>query len=407
MTAGGKKGQSKLCLLRQCEAHIKSFNPTTHSIDTHLLEVLGAQASWGNDEWFVQQTVTGWYREKKTLDAFIANFYADNGARITRTDMMMYTILSYLAVFRLKELGFPRFKELCSSEDPSKIAALVSYLFNRETLWSNLRDIWMRIVDLEFTEKTLLAGVEQFIPHANRYLEDLDGAAAGLAAAEAEKEEAKKNGTSGMGAALRKSSTRPRSPKLTRPRPPMLPEPEKILGTLTATEVPGYLNNVTMEKLGKTRKESKALTTEATLAKYEKERAFEFNTSKRGKPIEVLRAEMEETRAKELAFDASFVHDVPDFNASTAVVRVNAATILREDYLYRKQQAKDEAVLKAYEEELRDPVEYVPPLSLCLSLCLSLSLYLSVSLCLSLSVCVCVSLLLCSLQTSSFSSLAR
>jgi len=60
-----------------------------------------------------------------------------------------------------------------------------------------------------------------------------------------------------------------------------------------------------------------------------------------------------------LQFDATFVHDAPDFTQKSAVVRVNAATILREDFLYRKQQNKDAAVLKNYEEELRDPVEYV------------------------------------------------
>ena len=97
---GSKKGASSgRSLLRQCEEHIKTFNPTTHSIDTHLLEVLGPQPAWGNDEWFVQQTVTGWYREKKTLDAFITNLYADNGARITRTDMLLYTIISYVCMY--------------------------------------------------------------------------------------------------------------------------------------------------------------------------------------------------------------------------------------------------------------------------------------------------------------------
>jgi hypothetical protein len=354
----GKKSHDSPSLIRQCESIIKSFNPSTHSIDTHLTGVQGEESSWGNDEWFIQQTVTGWYREKKTLDAFISNMYADNGARITRTDMMLYTIISYLAIFRLKELGFPRFKELCSSEDPSKIAVFVGYLFNKDNLWSNLRDSWMRIIDLKFTEDVLIANCEQFIPHVKRYLDELDGAAAGQAAAEAAAEEAKKNGTAGMGELLRKKSTRPVSPKLSRPRPPILPEPEKILGTLTANEVPGYLDNITIEKLNQTRKETRAAVKEATKAKYENEKTFQFNKTKYGKSLDTLRAEVEESRAKELLFDASFVHDVPDFKASKAVVRVNAATILREDYLYRKQQSKDALSLNAYEVELRDSVEY-------------------------------------------------
>lgn len=45
--------------------------------------------------------------------------------------MTMYTILAYLAVFRLEELGMSKFRELCSSQEPSKISTFVSYLFNK------------------------------------------------------------------------------------------------------------------------------------------------------------------------------------------------------------------------------------------------------------------------------------
>lgn len=43
----------------------------------------------------------------------------------------MYTILAYLAMFRLEELGHAKFKELCSTEEPSKISTFVAYLFNK------------------------------------------------------------------------------------------------------------------------------------------------------------------------------------------------------------------------------------------------------------------------------------
>jgi hypothetical protein len=235
---------------------------------------------------FIQQVVTGWFREKKTLDAFISNFYGDNGARITRTDMIMYTLLTYLCLFRLKELGFPKFKELASQEDPSKVACFVEYLFNKECLWSSLRDGWMKVVDLTFTEEVLIGGIEKFLPQSTRYLEELDGAAAGVAAAEAAKEEAKKNGTAGMGATLRKSSTRPRSPKLTKPRPPILPEPERIDGKVTANEIPSYLNNTTMETIAKTRKETHEEVRKSTMDKYSGSKEFQFNETKSGKKIE-------------------------------------------------------------------------------------------------------------------------
>ena len=44
MTGSSKKGQASQSLIRQCESIIKSFNPTTHSIDSHLTGVLGEEA---------------------------------------------------------------------------------------------------------------------------------------------------------------------------------------------------------------------------------------------------------------------------------------------------------------------------------------------------------------------------
>ena len=65
------------------------------------------------------------------MQTFIDVFYGDNASRVLRVDMTMYTILAYLAIFRLEELGMSKFRELCSSQEPSKISTFVSYLFNK------------------------------------------------------------------------------------------------------------------------------------------------------------------------------------------------------------------------------------------------------------------------------------
>lgn len=362
ITMAHAKGAVGVSLIRHSEELIKSFNPTTHSIDTHLMEHLGDTSdvkATDSDTLFVQQVVTGWFREKKVLDAFISNFYADNGARITRTDMLMYTILAYLAIFRLKEIGFGQFKRLAKDEDPSKVGVFVEYLFNKEVLDSSLRASWMAVVDLTYTENTIIAGIEKFLPQAKKYLDDLAGAANELAAAEEAKEKAKADGTAGLKTALAASLTRPVSPKLTRPRPFIMPEPIQIDQNVTANEVPNYINNNTIKGLQESGLERREKVRAETIKKYKNPaNQFKFSKTKSGRPIEDVRREMEEERAKELQFDSTFVHEAPNFNKSNAVIRVNAATILREDFLYRKQQAKDEKILKNYEEELRDPVTY-------------------------------------------------
>ena len=73
----------------------------------------------------------GWHRQKAALECFIKNLYSDNAASVLRADNTMYTVMAYLAIFRLDELGFPAFKEYALTQDPTKMYIFISYLFNQ------------------------------------------------------------------------------------------------------------------------------------------------------------------------------------------------------------------------------------------------------------------------------------
>ena len=306
-------------VIRQCEEYIKSFNPVTHSIDTHLIDKLGTDVTTSGAkavDVLKAQIVTGVLREKPVLDGFIRNFYSDNAACVLRSDMTMYTILAYLCIFRLRELGFSKFKDLASSEDPTKIATFVGYLFNKSVLSNQLRADWMRVVDLSFVERDIIGGLEAFSLEANKLLSELAGAASGLAAAAAEAEAAKANGTAGVGSVTKKPLTRPASPKLSRPRPPRLPEPERIsqkvdgLGDIDLER----LNRTSIAKINRKAKEDYDATRAATKAKYEGPEAdaliFKFNETKGGRKLADVRREIEAKNAAELQFDNTYVHQV-------------------------------------------------------------------------------------------------
>jgi hypothetical protein len=91
----------------------------------------------------------------------------------------------------------------------------------------------MKYYDLSYVEDELIAGIESFIPNCQGYLYELQEKAQGLAAAQAAKEQALKDGTAGLSEVEKKQSTIPISPKLTRPRPPRLPEPIEITQNVT------------------------------------------------------------------------------------------------------------------------------------------------------------------------------
>ena len=52
-------------------------------------------------------------------------------ASVLRIDNIMYSVFTYLALFRLEELGFQKFKEFTATQDSSKMYYFVNYLFDK------------------------------------------------------------------------------------------------------------------------------------------------------------------------------------------------------------------------------------------------------------------------------------
>ena len=158
----------------------------------------------------------------------------------------------------------------------------------------------------------------------------------------------------------RRPLTRPVSPSISKPHPrppPQVDEDMSLSPTRGSTRIPDF-NKVTLSSLEEERRRAKEELMHATKLKYSPQDEFKLNSTKGVRPIEEVRREIEEQRESELAFDSNYCRPPPDFDKVPAIVRVNAAAILREDSLLRKQDAKDAQALKNYEIELRDANEY-------------------------------------------------
>ena len=55
---------------------------------------------------FQKQVLYGCVRFKRALKVFLSSFFYNNAAKCARSDYTMYMVLGYLALFRLKELGW-------------------------------------------------------------------------------------------------------------------------------------------------------------------------------------------------------------------------------------------------------------------------------------------------------------
>jgi len=239
-------------LLAACEEIIKTFNPTVATIDAHALEHLGDVDAKGadSDKVFMKQVFYGCVRYKKPLKVFLLNFYHDNSGTTLRSDYTMYMVLAYLAIFRLKELGFDNFRPFIMSQEPSKMHVFLTYLWDEKNIYGPIKNEWLTVFDADFIENELTGTMEKFRGDVQSLCNQLHSKAFGIAAAKEAKE-----ADAGNLNYEKKKSTKPRSPRLTRPKPRKVPEPIKIEQCSLAKSVPkaqytGNVNEIEQKKYG-------------------------------------------------------------------------------------------------------------------------------------------------------------
>ena len=217
----------------------------------------------------------------------------------------------------------------------------------------------MKVRDVMYIEDEIIAVIEKCEGEAARFCTHLQPKAVGVAVADARKEEALKFGSSSTYGVTKAPLTVPVSPMLSKNRPPKITAPEKPSPQFFAKDVPLCLDSNNLEAIHKFRHDELEQMRATTKAKYGDKHQFNFQLLKAGRDIEDVRKEVEEKQSRELQFSSSFVNAVPDYTKSPPKVKLNATAIYREDSLFRKQQAEDALILKRYEEELRDPAEFL------------------------------------------------
>lgn len=340
-------------LLAACEQLIKSFEPDKMTVDAHAEEELRAVES-AADRLFLQQVFYGSFRYRELLKSLLALFLSSNSSRVSRNDYTKFMIVSYLAVFRLEEIGVASFSALVAVLEPTSMHVLLTFLFDRETLLGPIKREWVRVLDEAFVETELIGKMLAFEPEINGLLQQLHARAFGQAAS---RESLRQAG--GVLPVEKKAPTVPVAPNITQPRPRQAMAPIRIPQEVKATPVPSNLNQLTLAELEKQQAERKKKIQEQVAKKYEDaaKTMFQFESTAKSN-LESVRQEVEAARTAQLQFDFK-AKPAPESRKQPAQeVKLNAAAILREDALYKKKQAKDAQLLRAYETELRDPMEF-------------------------------------------------
>ncbi|EEY62122.1 uncharacterized protein PITG_21258 [Phytophthora infestans T30-4] len=221
-------------------------------------------------------------------------------------------------MFRLEELGTTAFAGLALALQPTSMHTFLSYLFNPEELKGTLHDQWTRVLDTDFVETQIIDKMLSFKPEIDKLLSQLHTKAFGRAAS---------------------------------------PDPIRIPREVKANPVPASLNKLSLAELQAQQEARKERMKVQVASKYDSADEFQFATAARGSNLEAVREQIERERDAALHFDFK-AKPVPHTNTSAAEVKLTAAAILREDALFKRKQEHEAAVIRAYESELRDPLEF-------------------------------------------------
>lgn len=266
----------------------------------------------------------------------------------------MYSVVAYLVLFRLQEMGWRKLSVLLESQDAHKMFTLVSFVYDAAVMAQWVKEGLCKFLDRSYVESTLLAGLDSSRQDAMQWLDKNMAQAFGKM-----QPLASRTGLNGTAGAHfhKKPVTVAVAPLLTQPKPRTAPEPLRIPQHVTAKPIPSWIEKRSLADIQAELEAKKAENHAKTAAKYNFEATVPRLHETRN-TTDALRAEIESQRAAELRFDSFRAQPPPLLPSSGADVKLNTAAILREDAVLQAKAAKEAAVIEAYEGSLRDTSDY-------------------------------------------------
>ena len=332
---------------------LDTFDPAFTTLDVHTSNgLVGSLPPRDGDAILIRQVVSGVARHARVMRVFLNALFHTNAARAHRGDFRAYEVLTYCALFRLDEMGMGGFSSFLSALPAHRAAILVRFLLDAQALADYVITGWCSFLDRTYVEMELLERIERFRAPLTAWLAKADmasapGGDAALAAAKAATAHSKR------------ALTVPRAPALTRPRPRVPPEPLRIPTGFTARPIPSSLDANSLADIEAAHAAASRAVREATAARYGPDGPV-------GPALVATRSNMDRLRAQVAAAREAESAPIPELrarpapvlNAKGADVRLTHASILREDAMFKAQQAAECALLKNYEATLHDASGY-------------------------------------------------
>ncbi|XP_022343302.2 cilia- and flagella-associated protein 99-like isoform X1 [Crassostrea virginica] len=335
-------------LLVHCIQVLDSYNSDIQSVEEHVNKYLkNNQIYDDSDQTFIVEVFSECVRYANLMQVVLDGFYAKDGKKTLRSEQNLYTVVCYLALFRLDELGMAHFRKFVASQDINRMYRFLNFFLDEKNLMTWIRDGWEKYYEHVFVETNMISSIQRWMPELQEMIGQMKDKIA--------------NRLKPKRKSLQTTEAKPFN--ITQPRPRSIPIPEPIPKLAKHKPVPKTLYSEPREfnKI-KRSKESNRRVAEERLMEASRIQFACANPEKSQKTKEILTNIVSEEESK-LEFERHRANPPPSFLSSAASsrssvrrltveersrlysrevpIKMNTATILREGNLYRKKEAEE------------------------------------------------------------------
>ncbi|XP_061186311.1 cilia- and flagella-associated protein 99-like isoform X2 [Saccostrea echinata] len=313
-------------LLVHCIQVLDTYNGDMQSVEEHVNKYLkNNQIYDDSDQTFIVEVFSECVRYANLMQVVLDGFYAKDGKKTLRSEQNLYTVVCYLALFRLDELGMAHFRKFVASQDINRMYRFLNFFLDEKNLLSWIRDGWEKYYEHVFVESNMISSIQRWMPELQEMIGQMKDKIANRLKPK------RKN--------LPTTETKPFN--ITQPRPRSIPIPEPIPKLAKHKPAPKTLYSEPREfdKIKKS-KESNRRIAEERLMEASRIQFACANPEKSQKTKEILNNIISEEEAK-LEFEKHRANRPPSFLSREVPIKMTTATILREGNLYRKKEAEE------------------------------------------------------------------
>lgn len=333
-------------LISHCIKVISTYDPTKLGPDSHIEAYLSSpdlKTLTESNHTFISEVFAGCVRFNAMIKVVVDGFYLTDGQKCLRADSNMYSVMSYLILFRIEELGMGHLKKFMATQDTKKMFKFLNFLLNEANLKSWMMEEWCKLYDSSFVQTQILSPLLRFELELKEYLQLLSDKIS--------------NKLKPQSTAKHITGVKPFN--LTNPKPRTLPTPEKI-PTLKVYKPPPKTTYSTPAELD-TILQAREVNRQKAKEKLDEAARMRFScasTEKSAKTKAILQQIMND-KVSETSFQPPKPQPVPSTITDSMPVKLNTAAILREGARIQKVEEEEMKKLASLEAGGRDDSEFV------------------------------------------------